>query len=501
MLFNSYSFLLFFPAVVLVYYILPKKVCNIWLLAASYYFYMCWNPRYAILIAFTTLVTYGGGLGLERMAQSRYARNIIWKRIIVAACLIVNLGILAFFKYSHFLFENLNTVLEYFHISMQEPAFDILLPVGISFYTFQALSYVLDVYRNMVKAEHSILKYALFISFFPQLVAGPIERSDNLLKQIDESAGKRRLDYDRVTSGLMQMVWGFFLKMVLADKLAIFADTVFNQYTMYGTVVLFLAAAAFGMQIYCDFSAYSAIAIGAARVLGFDLMENFKTPYFSKSIQEFWHRWHISLSTWFRDYLYIPLGGSRCSKWKHYRNIMITFCVSGLWHGADWSYVVWGGLHGFYQIAGDTLRPWKERLNKALHTKTESFSYKFAQTAITFVLVTVTWIFFRADSLRDAMRYLKRMVLRPDFWVLHDGTLLRLGLNQTQIHILLAALLVLLAVSLMQYRRELRLDQYLSLQCIWFRWAVIIGLMAAVQLFGEYGLASYRGNQFIYFQF
>lgn len=501
MLFNSYSFLLFFPVVVMIYFILPKKVCHIWLLLASYYFYMSWNPGYAVLIAITTIVTYICGLGLTRADHTDRGNQKFKKNVIVALCLLLNLGLLVFFKYFNFLYENIKWIMARFHVTLVKPDFDILLPVGISFYTFQALSYLIDVYRGDIKAEKNIIRYALFISFFPQLVAGPIERSKNLLRQIDEIAVKKSVSYERITSGLIQMVWGFFLKMVIADRVAIYVNKVFEHYTMYGTVVLLSAAVAFGIQIYCDFAAYSAIAIGGARVMGFTLMENFDTPYLSKSIKEFWRRWHISLSTWFRDYVYIPLGGNRCAKWKHYRNIMITFCVSGLWHGANWTYVVWGGMHGLYQIIGAELRPLKDKMNKLFHTKTDSFSYRFGQTAVTFFLVTITWVFFRSDTVHDALRYLKRIVVRPDFWVLHDNTLLGFGLDQTQVHILLAACVILLLVSLVQYRTKMLLHQSLDTQCIWFRWAAIIGLLAMILLFGEYGLNSAAGNQFIYFQF
>lgn len=501
MLFNSYSFLLFFPIVTFLFFVIPKKWAHIWLLIASYYFYMSWNPEYALLMGFSTIVTYVSGIWIQRIKDSNGRRKTTKKKAVVCVCCIINLGILAFFKYFDFAVENILWFFERFNIYLQKPSFDVLLPVGISFYTFQALSYTIDVYRDEIKAEHSLLRYALFVSFFPQLVAGPIERSKNLLLQIDSLAENRKFNYERMVDGLTRMVWGFFLKMVLADRIAIFVNKIFETYTMYGTVVLLSGAIAFGIQVYCDFSAYSAIAIGAAKVMGFQLMENFDTPYFSRSIKEFWRRWHISLSTWFRDYIYIPLGGNRCTRIKKYRNIMITFCISGLWHGASWNYVVWGGLHGFYQIIGDLLKPVKEQINLRLGTKTDSFSYKFGQTVITFILVSITWVFFRVERVWDGFRYLKRMFLRPDLWVLHDGGLYTFGLDRIEMNIVIFSCLLLFLVSMVRYKKGLQIDAFLKKQCIWFRWGVIIGLLFLILIWGKYGLSNYNTNQFIYFQF
>lgn len=335
MVFNSLQFGLFFPIVVLLYLIMPRKMRCPWLLIASYFFYMGWNPKYAVLILTSTVITWLSGLLMDKASERR-------KKFVVAASFVSNLSILFLFKYFDFMLANANKVLSLLKLTMVEKPFDVLLPVGISFYTFQALSYTMDVYRGTVKPERNFLRYALFVSFFPQLVAGPIERSENLLIQIQELPGKKLWNYDRIASGLILMLWGLFQKMVIADRIAVLVDEIFNNYQMYEWFGLSVGAIAFALQIYCDFASYSTIAIGAARVMDFRLMENFDTPYFAKSIPEFWRRWHISLSTWFRDYLYIPLGGSRCSKWKRYRNLMVTFLVSGLWHGAGWTYVAWG---------------------------------------------------------------------------------------------------------------------------------------------------------------
>lgn len=343
MLFNSYNFLIFFPIVTLIYYLIPQKIKYIWLLLASYYFYMCWNAKYVLILLFSTTITYVSGLLITRANKCKEEhKKIKMKKIFVALSFIINLAILFLFKYFDFAIDNVNRVLSHFSMQIINPSFDVILPVGISFYIFQALSYTVDVYRNDVKAEKNFLKYALFVSFFPQLVAGPIERSKNLLKQVHE---KHYFDGQRVKDGLLLMIWGGFQKIVIADRVAIVVDTVFNNFPQYGGMYIVVAAILFAFQIYCDFSGYSIIAIGAAKVMGFELMENFNAPYMSMSVAEFWRRWHISLSSWFRDYLYIPLGGNRKGKLRKYINLMIVFIVSGLWHGAQWSFIVWGALN------------------------------------------------------------------------------------------------------------------------------------------------------------
>ena len=290
-----------------------------------------------------------------------YLKKNPLRKLVVALSFISNLGILVFYKYFDFILENINLILEKLNVQLVSNPFDIILPVGISFYTFQALSYTVDVYRKEIEAEKNPLKYALFVSFFPQLVAGPIERSKNLLNQIKHMDKMKLWNYDRVANGVIMMVWGMFQKMVIADRVSIFVDAVYDNLHAVGTMETVFAAVGFSIQIFCDFAAYSTIAIGAAKVMGFELMENFDTPYFATSIKDFWRRWHISLSTWFRDYLYIPMGGNRKGKFRKYFNLMVTFFVSGLWHGASWNYVVWGGLHGFYQVIGEVTEPVRKK--------------------------------------------------------------------------------------------------------------------------------------------
>ena len=307
-------------------------------------------------------------------------------------------------------------------------------------------------------------------------------------------------NYDRVARGLILMLWGLFQKMVIADRIAVLVDEIFNNYQMYEWFGLSVGAVAFALQIYCDFASYSTIAIGAAQVMDFQLMENFDTPYFARSIPEFWRRWHISLSTWFRDYLYIPLGGSRCSKWKRYRNLMLTFLVSGLWHGAGWTYVIWGGIHGLYQVIGYELKGFRSWVNQRLRTKTDCLSYKLGQVMITFLLTDFAWIFFRSNSLADALAYIGRMFTRLDFWSLFNGELYQLGLERPEMNILFLGLVLLLLVDLIRYFRKERLDAFLSCQNLWFRWGVLLFLIVAVAVFGIYG-PEYEAKQFIYFQF
>lgn len=502
MLFNSIDFLIFFPVVLLVYFIFPCRKRYIWLLAASYFFYMCWNPSYIVLILLSTMITYICGRAIAYIrasADSESGRGKKRMKLVIAVGIILNVGMLVYFKYTNFLIHSVNRVLAEFHMEKIDEV-SILLPVGISFYIFQALGYMIDVYRGIIEAEKNFLKYALFVSFFPQLVAGPIERSENLLNQIKNELFHKLWDYQRVTSGFVIMLWGYFLKVVIADRAAVLVNTVFDGFEGFGMVALGAGAAAFAIQIYCDFSGYSMIAIGAAKVLGFQLMENFNTPYFAVSIVDFWRRWHISLSTWFRDYLYIPLGGSRCSKFKKYRNIMVTFGVSGLWHGADWTYVVWGLLHGFYQIAEKELTPMVQKINDRCHTKTESFGYKFFREVVTFVLTDIAWIFFRADSLGQAVHYIKRMVAHRDWWSFFDQTIYTLGLDVREMHILWFGILSLILVELIKYKKGELLDAFLQRQWIAFRWGILLALIFTCIVFGYYG-PGFDSAQFIYFQF
>jgi len=453
---------------------------------------MCWNAKYAFLIALSTVITYISGLFMEKY--------FFRKKLILIFSLVSNLGILFVFKYYQFLLQNINHFRDIIGIAPTEKSLDLLLPVGISFYTFQALGYSIDVYRGDVKAEKNLLKYALFVSFFPQLVAGPIERSKNLLTQVNCVEYFRLWNYERITNGAVIMLWGFFQKMVIADRAAILVDKVYGEYWIYGTIELIFATILFAFQIYCDFSGYSMIAVGAARIMGFELMENFNAPYYSKSIKEFWRRWHISLSSWFRDYIYIPLGGNRVSRLKGYGNLMVTFLISGLWHGANWSYVAWGGVHGVYQIVGSLVAPIRDRLESRLSVKKESMSYKLGQVIVTFILVDFAWIFFRADRFLDSISIISQIFTRWNPWILFDGSLYSLGLDIAEMHILVVSILMLLLVDMVRYRTGKIITEYLKEQCLWFRWLTIIALFWGVTIYGVYG-SGFSAVSFIYFQF
>ena len=402
--FNSIDFLIFFPVVCLCYYIIPLKARYLFLLVCSYFFYMCWNPKYAVLLFTSTAITWLSGILLARAGTiSEGKKSESARKLVVALSFVSNLAILLFFKYFNFTVNILTRVFAGIGITIQIPALDVILPVGISFYTFQALSYTMDVYRGEIYAEKNFLKYALFVSFFPQLVAGPIERSKNLLKQINKV---HRFDVEKVRSGLLQMLYGFFQKVVVSEYMAIVVNNVYDNYTERSGFQLLLASICFAFQIYCDFGGYSNIAIGAARVMGFELMENFNAPYFSRSVAEFWRRWHISLSTWFRDYLYIPLGGNRKGKVRKWINCMIVFLVSGLWHGANWTFICWGAFHALLFLPLLLMgrnRKYKDIVaeNKYLPSLKE-----LGQIISTFILVMIGWVIFRAENIKEAYQYI-----------------------------------------------------------------------------------------------
>lgn len=494
MLFNSIDFLIFFPIVLFIYFVCPKKIRYIWLLVSSYFFYMCWNSWFIFLLVGVTMVSWLCGLGIEWMHGNQHKS----KWLVTVSCVIL-LGTLGYFKYTNFLIGTLNRALKYVHINSISQH-DIVLPIGISFFTFQALGYVIDVYRKNVKAEKNVLKYALFVAFFPQLLSGPIGRAKSLLGQIEEEPQHHVWNYERIISGLILMLWGYFLKVVIADRAAILVNQVFGSYEHYQMTALIAGAIAYAIQIYCDFMGYSTIALGAAKVLGFELINNFDTPYLAHSVADFWRRWHISLSTWFRDYLYIPLGGNRKGKWIQYRNILITFAASGLWHGANWTFVIWGLLHGFYQIIEKELSPIVERINGKLHTKTESFGYHFLKVVFTFIFVDFAWIFFRADSISQGVGYISRMFHYRDWWSLFDQSIYTLGLDIQEFHILFLSVLVLLCVDSLRYFYKETLDVFLQKQCLVFRWGVLLVLLFACLIFGCYG-PGFESAQFLYLQF
>lgn len=496
MLFNSLHFIIFFPIVLFLYFLIPSKIRCLWLLIASYFFYMCWNPKYVLLLLFSTTVTYVAGLLLQRWREAPGR-----KKAMAAVCIFLNFGILFLFKYLDFLWRNIGVALGRFHVTVPALPLSFLLPVGISFYIFQAVGYVVDVYRGTVEAERNFPRFALFVSSFPQLVAGPVERSKNLLPQLKRLDRIKLWDSQRLQKGALTMLYGYLLKMVLADRAAVFVDTVFQpeRFGDFQGITVFLAAALFALQIYCDFAGYSCIAIGAAQIMGIELMNNFDAPYLAVSFRDFWNRWHISLSGWFRDYLYFPLGGSRKGRWRKYLNILIVFCVSGLWHGASWHFVAWGALHGVCRVAGELTSGFRERLWKRLGVKTDVFSFRLWRICFVFSSVSIIWIFFRVEAVSQAFLLLKNMLAVWNPWVLFDGSLLSLGLDGKDWNILIAALELVLAVDWLK-GKGVSLPQSYVRQNLAFRWLVVLAGVCAVLVFGMYG-AEYNAAQFIYFQF
>jgi len=466
MLFNSLSFLYFFCVVVIVFFSLPHRYRWVLLLAASYFFYAYWKLEYLVLIVFSTLVDYAVALKMEKASTPAYKKAFLWLSIAL------NLGVLVLFKYSGFLGNSLATIFP--SLSDQNLLiYNLVLPVGISFYTFQSMSYSIDVYRGQKKAEKHLGIFALYVSFFPQLVAGPIERSTSLLPQFFK---KQEINQERILSGLSQILRGFFKKLVVADRLAIYVDAIYNNYDNHSGLSLALATFFFAFQIYCDFSGYSDIAIGSARVLGYDLMENFKRPYFAKSVRTFWSRWHISLSTWFRDYLYIPIGGNRVVKWRMHYNLMVVFLVSGLWHGANWTFVFWGGLHGLYLIF-ELLFP----LNISRFNSVLGQGLKMVKT---FVLVCLAWVFFRSESIDQAFEIIHKIVS-------FKGSLYFGGQSN-----FIYAVIALFLLLLVEVKQEW-LPSKASKQLFTYQWGIKYLIIFVLILL----LGVFDKGQFIYFQF
>lgn len=470
MLFNSFAFLIFFPIVVLIYFLINHKYRSLFLLLSSYYFYMNWKPAYAILIFSSTIITWFCAILIEKTEIKRR------KFFLLIFSLIINFGILFLYKYFNFFNESIYAGLDLLNIRWEVPNLDLLLPVGISFYTFQAVGYTVDVFRGDLKTERNFKIYALFVSFFPQLVAGPIERAKNLLPQFRK---KHYFDSSRLVIGLKQMIWGYFMKVVIADRLAFYVNATFNNVDVHNGTSLLIGTIFFAFQIYCDFAGYSNIAIGASRIIGFDLIKNFNRPYFALNISEFWHRWHISLSTWFRDYVYIPLGGNRVSKSRNYLNLFITFALSGLWHGASWTFFIWGGIHGFFLIIQKYLKFDKIKYDSI-------FIKKIGLIISNFIIVCIAWIFFRANSLSDAFIVIEKIVTDPGLPFKGDVTTLLYGLFGLSILI----------------SKEI-IEEFFSNKYIFFKNSnsLISAFKMAIIIVIILSIGVFDGSQFIYFQF
>jgi D-alanyl-lipoteichoic acid acyltransferase DltB (MBOAT superfamily) len=479
MLFNSLEFAVFFPIVCCLFFAAPMRMRLPFLLVASCVFYMAFIPAYILILAITILIDYVGGILLER--HSGPIRRVILLASIVSTCLV-----LFIFKYFDFFLGNFVSLASLAGWKVGPITSGIILPIGLSFHTFQSLSYVVEVYRGKQRAEYDFVTYATYVMFFPQLVAGPIERPQNLLHQFKEL---QPYDHDRVVAGLKRMAWGFFKKLVVADRLAIFVNDVFSAPREHNGLQLTIGTLFFAYQIYCDFSGYSDIALGSARVLGFTLMENFDVPYRSRSISEFWRRWHISLSTWFKDYVYVPLGGSRVSNARWIFNVLVTFGISGLWHGANWTYVIWGLLNGMYLIMGRFTQNIRDKFFHAIRIENDSALRVGIRVLTTFVLVNVAWVFFRARNFNDATYVLTH------FW--KGWNFSQIVTEQFTMRQFSVAILSIVLLELGHFlSRNERFVLKVNTLPVFPRWATYLACVLFVALFG-----IYRTNQFIYFQF
>ena len=592
MVFNSLGFLVFFPIVLIIYYIVPKGLQNFWLLLTSYWFYMSWNPRYGLLLLLFTVFTYICGLALgkyskkdrEDLQESREVKydsrsesdvnhvkpyqgtlgsqdetgessismasrvnsevssgietdlnmeqGISKRKGILTFALIVVFSLLAFFKYTNFLLDNVSGLLARLSITMPVNRLDIVMPVGISFFLFQSAGYLIDIYREKIPAEKNFINYALFVSFFPSILSGPIGRAPSLLPQYLKP---RSFDWDRVSEGFLLMLWGFFLKLVIADRAAIFVNNVYAGYhDIYGSAIV-AATVIYAVEIYCDFCGYSTIAIGAAKMLGIRLMDNFNCPYFSVSVQDFWRRWHISLSSWFRDYLYFPLGGNRCNALRRYLNIMVVFIVSGLWHGSQWSYIVWGALNGIYQIMASLLLPVRTRVlgifgfdrevldlkkNPAMGGSVRLAAKKVTATSgiakpglvdpgmtalkllrifITFCLIDFAWLFFRAAGLRDAVLMLKQIFCNFGASQFSPEYLYSFGLDMKNFLLLIISTGILFIADLIKYHGG-DPGRWVLQRPMILRELILALFILVILIFGIWGNA-YNASSFIYFQY
>lgn len=492
MLFNSVDFLIFFPVVTALYFLLPHRFRWLLLLVASCLFYMAFVPIYILILGLTIVIDYAAGILIEESAGGRRKTWLVVS--VISTCMV-----LFVFKYFNFFNANFNALAAFLHWNYSIDTLKLILPIGLSFHTFQSLSYVVEVYRGRQKAERHFGIYSLYVMFYPQLVAGPIERPQNLLHQFYE---RHDFDYRRVADGLKLMVWGLFKKVVIADRLALMVNDVYSNPTQFEGIPLIIATVFFAFQIYCDFSGYSDMAIGAAQVMGFRLMDNFNRPYFSRTIAEFWKRWHISLSTWFRDYLYIPLGGNRVSAARRNLNLFATFLVSGLWHGANWTFIVWGALHGAFLVFGNETRQARERLKRSVGIQPGNLANRLLQTGFVFALVSFAWIFFRAQSMSDAWyiaTHLFTNVPEQLQLVLSNANnsrdpILYLGKGKWVFGIAIASLLVMEGVHMLQ--RHARMRTMLAEKPAWVRWPIYYGLVLSILFFGVFNKTS-----FIYFQF
>ena len=475
----SLEFFFFFAVVILVFHILPARARCGFLLFASYLFYGSRDIRCLALLAVSTLVSWAGALLISHSKTRQGRRNVC------ISAWAFHLALLGYFKYAGFLTGGRIESL--------------ILPVGISFYLFMACGYLADEYYGRISAEKNIVRYALFVSFFPTILSGPIERAGNMLPQFSQSfLGQVRFDTDRIRDGFVRMLWGLFMKLVLADRIAILTDTVYASPQQYGGVLMAVVTVLYSFRIYCDFAGYSHMAVGIAQCLGIQVMENFKNPYLAESIPDFWRRWHISLSSWFRDYVYIPLGGNRKGTVRKYVNVMIVFLLSGLWHGAGWTFIVWGGLHGFYQVTGALLSTFNKKVAVLFGADKNRASARIVKILFTFALVNLAWIFFQAQDLTAVGQICGRF-MHPRIWELFDGTICTLGLDRANVTVMFGGLVLLAVVDLLG-EKGIRLSEKIASMRLWIRWPVYLAVLLFVLLCGVWG-TGYDSTSFIYYRF
>lgn len=493
MTFNSIDFLLFFPLVILIYYIVPVKLRYIWLLIASYYFYSSWNVRYIIYLVPISFITYILGLALEWAetggAGEQRKRNV--KRLIIAVGTIVTIGILGILKYTDFFIINLNRIMIPCGITLKEPEWDLLLPVGISFYTLQALGYLIDIYRGKTHAEKNIFRYALFLAFFPTIMSGPVERAGNLLKQLQ---GKIYLKVENLRYGLLSLAWGLFLKLVVADNMAVIVNGVIGDWQSWKGCEIAMAVVIFGAQIYCDFNGYSQMAVGTAKILGIDIIKNFSAPYLAENVKEFWRRWHISLTSWFTEYLYIPLGGNRKGTVRKYINTLIVFGISGLWHGASLNFVAWGLLNGIYLIIYDMYSQIQKK-----RVPDRRLGTRVCKSILTFLAVDFAWLFFVMPDMGEAIGALLHSIQNFKApWLFSEG-IFNMFPGRRELFNILVSSSIVFGVDNMEYRgidfREAVFGQNKAV-----RWLIYLFLTGMIILYGAYG-GDYQQKAFIYFEF
>ena len=477
MFFNSFHFALFLPLIFVLYWFVfnkSKSTQNFLLICASYYFYSCWNWHFLFLLVFSTLLDYFAALQIEKSKTAKRSKIILW------ICVSINLGFLGVFKYYNFFADSFSALLASCGVNANPVLLNIILPVGISFYTFHGLSYIIDIYYKRIKAEPNFIDYSLFVSYFPLLVAGPIERATHLLPQIKV---KRNFDFDKAKQGIYQIIWGLVKKIVIADSCAVYANQIFDHYQNMNSLSLILGSVYFAFQIYCDFSGYSDIALGTSKLFGIDLLKNFDFPYFSRDIAEFWRKWHISLSSWFKDYVYIPLGGSAGSVWLKVRNTFIIFLVSGFWHGANWTYVAWGFINALYFLPLLLLKQNRKNINTIQLTFNFSSFKEIFNLLLTFGITCFAWIFFRSKSIADAFLYIKKIFVN---WEFKEQYFEIERYNYELLYLILVFVIV-------EWNFKEKIEP-ISGKYLWIKLALCLAAILALGVFSD-------SKEFIYFQF